>query len=145
MTVSASAATDLAVCGASVGYGYFPKYGLSALSDESGKWQEEKISSGRITLTVNDADEFDVLIADARGSVFSSRADGAAVIALNVSDLHIAVLVTNRPNYAETYTFFRNADGQAEVMWTSLKYGTLIPKASALRAPCSYFALPINN
>jgi hypothetical protein len=41
----------------------------------------------------------------------------------------------------ETYTFFRNVDGNAEAMWTSNKGGGApIMKVGVYRADCSFFA-----
>lgn len=66
--------------------------------------------------------------------------DGASVVLIGVTDKSLSVLVSNPNRYVETYTFLRTEDGQAEVMGTTNKWGTVIPKVGAYRAGCSIFA-----
>jgi hypothetical protein len=130
----------MASCGASDGQAYYPKFGLAALSkDHRAEWTSDTIGNGRISLSETDG-EFDILVSDTVGGrVFSSRQEGAKVIVTDLGDKSISLLVAY-PLLVETYTFFRNAEGQAEVMWTSNKWGTPIPKVGAYRAACSFFA-----
>ncbi|HUU67158.1 MAG TPA: hypothetical protein VMW57_07745 [Methyloceanibacter sp.] len=72
-------AREIATCGASRGYGYYPKAGLGAFSDDAGKWGEDSISSGKFTLSQTSEKEFDLLITDASGRVFSAKQDWAFV------------------------------------------------------------------
>jgi hypothetical protein len=133
-------AREIAICGASSGYGFYPKAGLAALDQGAGEWHSDGIKDGRFTLTEIDKDKFDLLVTDATGAVYSATQDGAAVVLIGVTDKSLSVVVTYPNTYVETYTFIRTEDGQTEAMWTSNKWGTLIPKVGAYRASCSFFA-----
>ena len=140
LTIASTAAhgANIADCGASAGYGYFPKAGHAAAAPDSGKWISDAISGGRFSLTENDG-EFDLLVTDAMGRVFSSKQEGAKVTLVGSSYNSVTVVVAY-PLLVETYTFLRNGDGQAEAIWTTNKWGTPIPKVAAFRAACSFFA-----
>jgi hypothetical protein len=140
LTIASTAAhgAKIADCGASAGYGYFPKAGHAAAAPDSGKWISDAISGGRFSLTENDG-EFDLLVTDAMGRVFSSKQEGAKVTLVGSSYNSVTVVVAY-PLLVETYTFLRNEDGQAEAIWTTNKWGTPIPKVAAFRADCSFFA-----
>ena len=85
--------------------------------------------------------EFDLLITDASGRVFSAKQDGGVVLPIGIVDEAISLVVTYpATTVTETYTFFRNADGKAEVIWTANKGGGApIMSVTAYRADCSYF------
>jgi len=136
----ASHAADIARCGASEGYGYFPKIGFAASDQSAGEWTEDRISNGRFTVTLSDANEFDILVLDATGGIYSSRSSGAVIRMIGKTDEALALIAIYPGTSIETYTFVRNVDGDAEVMWTANKYGTLIPKAGSYRAACSFLA-----
>jgi len=140
LTIASTAAlgANIAICGESAGYGFYPKAGLAAAAQGSGKWINDVISGGRFSLTENEG-EFDILVTDAMGRVFSSKQEGAKVIVVGSSDKSLTVVVAY-PLLVETYTFLRNGDGQAEAIWTTNKWGTPIPKVAAFRAACSFFA-----
>lgn len=137
-------ARNVAICGASQGYGFYPKVGLAA-ADQAGEWQgtlgwqTDGIKDGRFTLTQIAKDKFDLLVIDTTGAIYSATQDDATVILIGVTDKSLSIVVTYPNTYVETYTFLRNDDGQAEVMWTSNKWGTIIPKVGAYRASCSFF------
>jgi len=133
-------ASDIAICGASEGYSYYPKIGLGAADANAGEWSEDRISNGRFTATLAEDKSFDIIVLDATGGVFSSRAVGAVVELVGKTDETLTLLVIYPGKTIETYTFLRNADGQAEVMWTVNKFGTLIPKAASYQAACSFLA-----
>lgn len=101
---------EIATCGRSSGYGYYPKAGLTA-NNAPRKWVEDAISGGKFTLTQTSEKEFDLLITDTSGRVFSAKQDGGVVVL------------------------------EAEVMWTSNKGGGApVMKVAAYRADCSFFA-----
>ena len=102
------------------------------------QWISDAISGGRFSLIENDG-EFDLLVTDAMGRVFSSKQEGAKVILVGSSYNSLTVVVAY-PLLVETYTFLRNEDGQPEAIWTTNKWGTPIPKVAAFRADCSFFA-----
>lgn len=136
---TAALSANIADCGASTGYGFYPKAGLAASQPDGGKWTPDGISGGRLSLTENEG-EFDLLVSDSLGGrIFSSKQEGSKVIVVGSGDKSLSVVVAS-PLLMETYTFLRNEDGQAEVMWTSNKWGTPIPKVGAYRADCSFFA-----
>ena len=128
-------AKDLAICGASAGYGYYPRIGLTASSETAGKWTDDAISGGRMTLVALADNKLDLLIADASGSIFSSTQDGGHVVALGRTPNAIAIAVVY-PGSIESYTFLRSRTGP-EVIWTSNKFNAPIVKAAAYRAECS--------
>jgi hypothetical protein len=138
---SAAYAKDIAVCGASEGYSYFPEAGLLAApeSEDAGKWKTDAISSGRLTLS-RSGDRFDLLFTDATGAVISARGDGGEVVRVGQTADAITVVVNYSGSLVETYTFIKAAGG-AEAIWSTNKYGTLIPKIGAYRAPCSLLVL----
>jgi hypothetical protein len=127
-----------ATCGESAGYGFYPRAGLAASQPEAGKWIPDALTGGGFSLTENEG-KFDILARDSSGRVFSSTQDGAKVLAVGSTDKSLSVIVSY-PNLIETYTFLRNAEGEAEVLWSTNKWGTPIPKIAAYRASCSFFA-----
>ena len=61
--ISTSAvARDVAVCGASQGYGFYPKAGLAAADQAAGEWHPDGIKDGRFTLTQIAKEKFDLLV-----------------------------------------------------------------------------------
>ena len=136
LTTSAAgvaSAKEIAICGASDGMGYYPA---------EGKWTDDKISGGKFTLTQTSENDFDLLFVDARGNVFSAKQAGGAVILTGAMNNAISIVVIHQSTtVTETYTFFRNADGNAQALWTSNKGGgSPIMKVAAYRADCSFFA-----
>lgn len=90
------------------------------------------IDGGKIMLQQVDAQKFILAYRDAVGEVKKHDAYRNEVTANAIS---VTVLL---PNRRETYTFLRNADGEAEVLWSVHDWGTMIPKISAYRAPCGF-------
>ena len=134
-------AGDIAVCGASSGYAYYPRIGLTAGSNEVGKWTDDQISNGRITLTAHDDGSFDLLAADAKGGVYSAVNDGAEVFQFSRSiDSLIIIVAYPVTGVIETYNFLKSVTGP-EVMWTSNKGRTPVLKAGTYRAECSFIDL----
>jgi hypothetical protein len=137
-STSSLSANNLAVCGESSGYGFYPKAGIAATQPGSGQWTPDAISGGRFSLTENNGEQLDILVTDAMGRVYSSTQEGAKVAAIGSTENSLTVLVAY-PNLIETYTFLRDAEGQAEAMWTTNKWGTPVAKVAAYRADCTYF------
>jgi hypothetical protein len=135
------AGEDIAICGASQGHGYYPAAGLAAIKQKKGEWHDDAIVAGSFTLTKIGEDGFDLLVSDATGRVFTAKQDGASVELFGVpTDEGVSVIV-NYGKVVETYTFFRNAEGNGEAMWTSNKGGgNPIMKVGVYRADCSFFA-----
>lgn len=102
-------------------------------------WQGGRVESG-LTLSMTAPDNFDILIGDATGSVFSSTQDGARVVRVGQTASSITFIVAY-PQVVETYTFLITSNGP-EVMWTSNKHNTPILKVGAYRADCTFIDLP---
>jgi hypothetical protein len=130
---------ELATCGGSDGYVYFPKSGAMASSDDGGKWLTDKISAGKFTFT-RQGDKFDILYVDATGSVTSTTADGGKVIAVGRTKNSLALVVNYSGASVETYMLTNSANGP-EVVWTQMKYRSAILKIAAFRAACTSMEL----
>lgn len=135
-------AKDIAVCGQSQGYAYYPRAGIIAANEDAGKWTPDAITKGSFTLAQISEKEFDLLVTDASGRVFSAVQDGGIVVLVGAVNKAVSVVVSYpSTTVTESYTFLRNADGDAEAIWTSQKGGGVpILKAAAYHADCSYFA-----
>ena len=81
LMTGAAVSKDIAICGESEGYSYFPNAGLLALSSPkyAGKWIEDAISPGRFTLSTGVGDKLDLFFTDASGAVGSATSNGAQV------------------------------------------------------------------
>jgi hypothetical protein len=142
LMTGAAVSKDIAICGESEGYSYFPNAGLLALSSPkyAGKWIEDAISPGRFTLSTGVGDKLDLFFTDASGAVGSATSNGAQVIRLGQTKEALAVIVIYPGKIVETYTFVQSREG-AEAIWSSNKYGAPILKISAFRTPCSLLDL----
>ena len=128
-------AKEIAVCGESKGYGYFPQTGINTITG----WHPDGISQGRFTLT-SDGNKFDILYTDGSGAVVSSTGDGGEVILVGRT-AHTITFAVNYPGMTiETFTFIKSSDGN-EVIWSSNKYGAPVPKIAAYRAECTLLDL----
>jgi hypothetical protein len=136
--VESSEAKDVAVCGSSEGYAYYPSAGLMA--EKSAQWTDDPISSGKFTLSISELNKFDLLFTDATGAVMSASQEGAEVLRIGQSEIGITVAVVY-PMLIETYTFLQSHSGP-EAIWTSNKHSTPILKAGAYRAKCTLINLP---
>ena len=133
-------AADLATCGVSEGYAYYPKIGMAASDPAAGRWSEDRISDGRFTLTLAGDDTLDLLVLDALGGIFSARAAGGLVRLAGKTDETLTVVVLYPERSIETYTFVRDKEGKAEAIWTVNRFGSAVPKAAAFRASCSFLS-----
>ncbi|MFN3522011.1 MAG: hypothetical protein ACK4YQ_07160 [Phenylobacterium sp.] len=138
IAASPSSAKTLAICGAVSGHAYFVAKDL--VSPEESGWDEDRISIGRITLSRADNGDLDVAYVDATGDVFSSRSEGAAIVAGRMTTDEAAVLVAYPGQTMEIYQFVRNDAGEAQVLLLQSK-GSPIAKASVLVGSCSLLDL----
>ncbi|MBN9457481.1 MAG: hypothetical protein J0I54_12705 [Bosea sp.] len=117
---------DVYSCGASKGQSFF-------LNGQG--WQDDGISSGVIVLKRR-GDDFDIRVADASGSSFSAREDGASVIG-RAQDGVIQVLVVYPSMTIETFLFSKPDKGRSVLAWTASKqvYG-LADRASVFVSSC---------
>jgi hypothetical protein len=104
------------------------------MNPEGPEWADDGISGGKIIL-VRLGNEWDIQFDDAFGAS-GYRQDGATVLVLGAADGKLTVGAF-RGTYTEIYTF--NFDGR-EVIWTSHKTGTFLPKVAIYRAECDFMA-----
>jgi len=125
----------LATCGRQDGISYYPERGL--VPKGKGGWTPDQISAGRTTLS-KQGEEFDVLYADATGAVFSSRAEGATIVAIRQTADELTLIVAYPGNTAEIYQFLRNTDNSGELVLTQSKGGPMIAKGAVLVSKCTF-------
>lgn len=116
---------DVFTCGGSKGHSYF--FGGHG-------WQEDAISNGVIVLKRRGRD-FDLVIADASGSSFSARDDGATV-AGREEDGVIQVVVIYPTMTIESFLFGKPERGRADLAWTSSKRFGVAERASVFVSSC---------
>ncbi len=102
-------AEDVAVCGGSDGYSYY-SYRKMGESNNTG-WQEDKMSDGRFTFTIDDNGLLDLLVSDATGKVFSSVSQGAKIFPASLSDDAVSIIVLYENILIETYVFQKLKNG----------------------------------
>ncbi|MEI6871753.1 MAG: hypothetical protein WCL08_05670 [Verrucomicrobiota bacterium] len=132
---SCAHAEVLATCGRQDGISYYPERG--PVPKGKGGWTPDQITAGRTTLS-KQGEEFDVLYADATGAVFSSRAEGATIVAIRQTPDELALIIAYPGNTAEVYQFLRNADNSGELVLTQSKGGPTIAKGAVLVSKCSF-------
>lgn len=117
---------DVYSCGASKGQSFF-------LNGQG--WQADGISSGVIVLRRR-GDDFDIQIADASGSSFSARDDGARVIG-RAQDGVVQVLAVYPSMTIETFLFSKPDKGRSTLAWTASKQvAGLADRASVFVSSC---------
>ena len=134
-------ARNIAECGASAGWGFFPKSALVENKDAN-RWVQDGISNGRIVLSQGADGSFDLLYGDTISAINSASKDGGVIVQLGQTRNSIAILVSYPGSSAETYVFRTGSNDTKEVLWTANKYGTLIPNVRAMRAPCRFILVP---
>lgn len=139
LTAQSASATDLALCGESKGYSFFPSAGLA--EGKPSQWTDDGISGGRFTLKQLSNGKLDLLFIPATGAIKSSIQEGAEVVTLHHSKSSITVGVFYPEEIVEMYTFLETSEGP-QVMWTTNKFNALIIKASVFNAKCSYLSIP---
>ncbi len=119
-------------CGASKGTGYY--FYDEIMNPKGPEWSEDGISDGKLIL-ISLGDEWDIQFDDVAGA-FGYRQDGAEVVPLGSTENKLTIGAF-RGTYTDVYTFDLT---QKEVVWSSHKIGTPIPKVAIYRAPCSFVA-----
>lgn len=122
----------LARCGASKGTGYY--FFEKVMNPDGPRWEDDGISNGKILL-VRLGDEWDIQFDDAIGSN-GYRQQGAQVDVLGAADLKLTVGAFNK-DYTEIYTF---NFAEHEVVWTTHKIGTFMPKVAIYKSDCEFMA-----
>jgi hypothetical protein len=130
-------AANIAQCGASGGWAYFPASKLVKERDAD-TWVQDRISSGRIVLAKGQDGSYDLLYGDVASPINSAKGDGGIIALVGRTSDSITVIVNYANQSFESYAFRNRPDGVQEVLWTSIKYGTLIPTVRAMRAICDF-------
>jgi hypothetical protein len=123
-----SAQTVITTCGASLGKTYVRE-------GNNGKWVDDGISGGSITLLF-DKDKNPDLIIKSRGGSFSAKGDGATVVISHFTEGTISVIAAYPLNTVENYMFKINNNGKGFVMWTSTRSNDYMTTAKAMYADC---------
>lgn len=124
----------LARCGASKGRSYFLKDNIT--NPGGPNWEEDGITNGKIIL-VRLGKEWDIQFDDASGA-YGYRQDGATVVTLGKFEDKLSIGAF-RGTYSDIYTFDFS---QEEVIWTSHKIGTAVPKVAIYTAKCEIISRP---
>ncbi|WP_170587382.1 hypothetical protein [Ruegeria arenilitoris] len=117
-------------CGASSGKAYF--------FDGEG-WVNDGISNGKIVLVGNAGGvegKFDIRFDDSFSDIrrgYGYASDGASVFQVAAAQGRFSFIAAH-DNYTDQYTFDTNRN---EVLWTSHKVGTLVPKVALYFAECA--------
>lgn len=124
----------IARCGASQGITYF--FHDATVNPKPSGWAQDAIKGGKIVL-IRLGKEWDIQFDDSVGA-YGYRQDGARVIPLGYSESRLTIGAFHG-TYTDVYTFdFVNR----EVVWTSHKIGTVIPKVGIYHASCSFMTAP---
>ena len=114
-------------CGESNGYAYYFEGGL--VGEELSGFQEDGISNGKFSLTVNDEGEADILAIDATGTIKSATSEGGNVMLFNAGDGGFNWLAAYGDGTLEVYSYnvssnsvasYRNTVGNSNVAKNSL-------------------------
>jgi hypothetical protein len=138
--VGNASAKDIAQCGKSKGYAFYPKYGYASTQKDVGKWIADGISKGRFTISLLDNGKYDVLFVDSNGGITSSVRDSGIVILVGKTKNSLSLMVSYPNISVETYSVYLTVDGKAEMMWTQNKYGATIPKVAAFSSSCDFLS-----
>lgn len=129
--IAASASEGaIARCGAPKGTGYF--FFDELMNPNGPEWGDDGISDGKMVL-ISLGDEWDIQFDDIVGA-YGYRQDGAEVIPLGASGEKFTIGAF-RGTYTDVFTF---DIARKEVVWTSHKIGTAIPKVAIYHAACSF-------
>jgi|TARA_B110000211_G_C13874664_1_gene462393 hypothetical protein len=114
-------------CGESNGYAYYFEGGL--VGEELSGFQEDGISNGKFSLTVNDEGEADILAIDATGTIKSATSQGGNVALFSAGDGGFNWMVAYGDGTIEVYSYnvssnsvaaYRNTVGNPNIAKNSL-------------------------
>jgi hypothetical protein len=104
--VGNASAKDIAQCGKSKGYAFYPKYGYASTQKDVGKWIADGISKGRFTISLLDNGKYDVLFVDSNGGITSSVRDSGIVILVGKTKNSLSLMVSYPNISVETYSVY---------------------------------------
>ncbi|TSA58377.1 MAG: hypothetical protein D4R39_00720 [Methylophilaceae bacterium] len=125
-------AEEVAVCGGESGYVYFAGYGM--VPENKVGWHKDAITGGKITITVTN-NKYDLLYADATGSLVSTVEDGGQVIFTRSSPIDMSLVVLYG-RATEIYTFWKTKNGKLQYSHLHNK-SEPFPKSTAMIGTCT--------
>ena len=127
-----SHAEEVAVCDGESGYAYFAGYGM--VPENKVGWHKDAVNGGKITVSVTN-NKYDLLYADATGSLVSTVQDGGQVAFTSSSpqDMSLVVLYGRA---TEIYTFWKTNNGKLQYSHLHNKRGQ-IPSSKVMIGNCS--------
>ena len=132
LSFAASAEGFTISCGASKGYSYFFEGGLVGKDKEG--FIDDGISNGKISLTVDEEGNPDVLTLDSTGSLKSATSQGGKVFMPSTSDNGANWVIQYGDGTLEVYSYSITSNKVAIYRNT---VGSLFPKNSLFISDCS--------
>ena len=135
--VGNSFAETIASYSGSEGYSYNRNVGAFVNKDNFG-WTEDRISKGKVSVTLNEENEFDILFVDALGDINSSKDQGAKISLQIIGDNSFSLVSIFLGQSVEIYSFWK--DNEANLKYsigTTKGELNLISKNSLLVGKCS--------
>jgi len=124
---------DLSItCGESTGYAYYFEGGL--VNKANSGFLEDGITSGKISLTLNDKNEADILTLDATGTLKSATSQGGEVIALPAGEGSMNWVVIYGDGTLEVYSY--NGRSNSVASYRNTVGNTSIAKNSIFVSDC---------
>lgn len=135
----ASAAQEIASCGAASGHAYFHSSAIVP-ADKAG-WQKDAITGGVTTIVRKDDGKYDILVLDATKQIKSLRDEGGEVMLVRASPTEAAFLYVNTTT-VEIYAVWKDAAGRPRMdLLQSKGFPALVGKGSLLVGSCSLLDL----
>lgn len=119
-------------CGASQGYSYYFEGG--AVDRANSGFTEDAITNGKISLTVNEKGEGDVLTIDSTGAIKSATSQGAQVVMLQTTGSGLNWMALYSDGTLEVYSY--NAQSNKVAAYRNTVGNALVAKNSLLISDC---------
>ena len=130
-------AVDLATCSSPKGWAYYNYSGL--IDKKTSGWNEDGVSGGITTIKKMSDGNYDILIKDTRGSLYSIKQDGGKVMLLRSLPNDMAFLHLSKLGIIEIYNIFKEADGVIKMSLIQNKgVSVKIRKSAVMVGNCSY-------
>ena len=122
-------AETLFTCSDAHGQVFYAEGGI--VSEEDSGWDSDKITNYKVSVTVNEEGEMDLLFYDSTETLRSAKDTGASVLPLGYNgDSNVMAILVNWPDQTvETYAY--NAASH-QLYWAQIKYGPLLTKVTAM-------------
>ena len=128
---------DIAICGEVEGHAYYHNSNIVQRSHAG--WVKDKISNGKTVLKQLGPKDFDILVFDASGTIWSATQDGGLIQVMRKSSSEITVLHISKISVIEVYNFYKERDGSLKFDLVQSKGGTLrIHKSSVMTGKCKF-------